>query len=125
MFRLALPVLALFLCAGCAFMHKDNRRLLNALDEGVENTFITNTTAGRIAAAPVFIPVGAVTFAADTVIIHPATSVEPAAKDTYDLLWKPRDMTPFRKMILFVPVVVATPVVFVSDWAFRSIFYPL
>lgn len=118
----ALSAFVLCLCAGCAFMEEDNRRLLNTLDEQVENTVITNTTAGRIAAAPVFLPVGVVAFAVDTVVIQPVMAVPPAAEDTYDALWKPRDMTPFRKMLVFVPVVAATPIVFVSDWAVRSVF---
>lgn len=118
-------ILALFgscISTGCAFMDRDNRRLLGFLDEQVQNTWVADTNAGRIAAAPVAVPVGVVAFALDVVVIQPVVSVRPAAVDTYDLLWKPRGMTAFRKAMLFVPVVVATPIVFVSDWAFRSLF---
>ncbi len=121
-FRLALSLFAVSLCVGCAFMEKDNRRLLNVLDESVANTCIADTTAGRIAAAPVFVPVGVVAFATDAVVIQPVMAVEPAAKDTYDTLWKPREMTPFRRVLVLVPQVAATPIVFVIDWAFRSVF---
>jgi hypothetical protein len=120
--RFALILVAVCSCAGCAFTHHDNRRLLNLLDRQAEGTWFADTTAGRITAAPIAIPVGTAAFALDVAVIQPVCAVPPAAKDTYDLLWKPRKLTAFRKMILFVPVVAATPIVFVSDWAFRSLF---
>lgn len=119
---LVLACLACALSTGCAFMDRDNRRVLNYLDAQAKDSWIAKTTAGRIVAAPVALPVGGVAFVLDVAVVQPAMAVPPAAKDTYDFLWKPRGMTPFRKAILFVPVVVATPIVFVSDWAFRSLF---
>jgi len=118
----ALIVVVLLCSVGCAFTKHDNRRLLNYLDSQAEGTWVADTTAGRITGAPIAIPVGAAAFALDVAVIQPVCAVPPAAKDTYDLLWKPRELSAFRKMILFVPVVVATPIVFVSDWAFRSLF---
>ena len=120
--RVGMVVVILLSCVGCAFTEHDNRRLLNYLDSRAEGTWVADTTAGRIVGAPVAIPVGAAAFALDVAVIQPVCAAQPAAKDTYDLLWKPRNLSAFRKMILFVPVVVATPIVFASDWAFRSLF---
>jgi hypothetical protein len=103
-------------------MKPENRRLLNCLDESVAGTAMTQTTPGRIAGAPVFLPGGIVAFATDVVVIHPAASIKPALDDTYDALWKPRGISDFHKAMLFVPVVAATPIVFISDWAARSLF---
>ncbi len=114
-FRLALFLFVVCLCAGCAFMKEDNRRLLNVLDERMANTHISDATAGRIVAAPVFVPIGVVALATDIVVIQPVMAVKPATKDTYDALWKPREMTPFRRVLVLVPQVVATPIVFVTD----------
>ncbi|MFH1227234.1 MAG: hypothetical protein V1701_04935 [Planctomycetota bacterium] len=109
-------VIAFF--SGCACLNRDNRILLNELDK-VANP---QTTAGKAALLPVAIPVATGAFAVDAVVIHPARQIPKASKDTYDTLWKPRDIPAYRKAIIFVPVLIATPPFFIGDWLFRSIF---
>jgi len=119
---IATAAAALLLAAGCAFMQKDNRRLLNALDDGVKGTWVAETPTGRIVASPVFLPVGLAALAADTVIVQPVAATGPAAKDMYDWIWKDPQGSDFSQVMLFLPKVVASPIVFVSDWLFRSVF---
>ncbi len=111
---------AVALSSGCAFVNKDNRRLLNKLDKKVADTFVTNSRAGRIASAPVAIPVGLAVLAVDVLVVQPAYSISPAAKDTYEALWQNPEGSDFRQAMTFIPKVVATPVLCVSDWLYRS-----
>ena len=109
---------ALPLLAGCAFFAEENRRTLNALDAHLAPQSI----AGRWALAPVALPVGGVGFAADVAVVHPASAVDDAWGDTVEWLWTPRNETRFRRTVLLPLVTLATPVVFVSDWVWRSVF---
>ncbi len=104
--------------SGCAIAKKENRRLLNALDSVVQ----IESTPARIAAAPVCVPVAVAAGVADAVVVHPAVSIRYAASDTYELLWVSQGRSPFEKAVLFIPVVVLTPVVFTTDWLVRSLF---
>lgn len=98
--------------AACSMLRTDNRRTLNALDAA----FTPDSTAGKVALAPVALPVGLAAFAADLTIVHPVVTLDDAWDDTTDLLWTPRGESTLRK-VLFVPVAaVATPVVFAVDW---------
>lgn len=110
--------LALFPITGCAFMNKDNRVLLNQLDKQID----PKNTAGRVALAPVMIPVATTAGALDIVVIHPVSEIPSAAEDTYDALWKPRGHTPFKKALLFIPALVSTPPFFTGVWIWRSMF---
>lgn len=113
-----LRLLALLPLAACSMMLTEHRRTLNLLDEELAPP----STAGKVALAPVALPVGLVAFAADLAVVHPVASVDDAWADTVDLLWRPRDETPLRKA-LFAPVAaVATPFVLVGDWAGRWLF---
>lgn len=118
--------IALFACCamagGCAIADQNNRLLLNALDRAVQDTAITNSTAGRIAAAPLAIPVGTVAGVLDMAVVTPARAVSPAWKDTSEYLWEDPQGSDMRQLMLFVPKVVATPLLFTGDWAFRSVF---
>ncbi len=123
--RLNLLVLLFVWCAmvsGCAIANEKNRVLLNSLDSAVRDTAITNSTAGRIAAAPLAVPVGTVAGVLDMAVITPARAVSPAWSDTSEFLWEDPQGSDMRQMMLFVPKVVATPLVFIGDWSFRSVF---
>lgn len=117
---LAMTALAVAVCAtsGCAFCDRDNRRLLSAMDEWVQ----PESTPARVALAPVAIPAATVAVAADIVVIHPVTQIPDAAEDTYELYWAPREMSPLKRTLLFLPCVALTPPTFVGDWIVRSVF---
>ena len=104
--------------AGCAIVEKENRRTLNALDKAVQ----IESTGGRIAAAPVFIPVGVAAALADMVIVHPIASVPKAADDTSEDIWEDPTSSPFWEMMLFVPKVIVTPLYFTGAWVLRVLF---
>ena len=106
------------LLAGCACFERKNRRLLSKSDEYIQ----PKSKAARVALAPVGIVTGTVLLVADMALIHPSCVIDDAWDDVYDLYWKPRQMDPFRKTLLFVPMVVLTPPTFVADWLGRSLF---
>ena len=110
--------LAFVLLSGCAIVRKENRRVLNTLDDVVD----IDRKVGRIAAAPIFVPVGVAAGLLDMVVVHPAASVPKAADDTADLLWKNPRGSDFHQMMLFFPKVVATPLVFSGSMLTRSLF---
>ena len=103
---------------GCAVFDEDNRRLVNLMDDRIQ----PESTAARIALAPVVVPAATVALAGDAVLTHPAHQVAPAWDDVYQLYWKPREIDPLRKAILFPLCVVLTPPSFAGDWLMRSIF---
>ena len=104
----------LFLSAGCSGISKKYRRTLNLLDETVR----IESTVGRIAAAPAFIPVGTLAVMTDAAIVHPICAFPEAVDDTLDLLWDGSG-DDFFEIILFLPKVAITPVFFAGDWMCR------
>lgn len=117
-----LLVAGLGITSGCAFMAKENRRLMNWSDDVVKESFVTANTGTKVACAPVIVPTALVVFAADAVVIQPCCAVPKAVDDTYDVIWKDPQGDAFIQSMKFVPKVIATPIVFVSDWAFRCVF---
>jgi len=119
-------LMALLLYTGtlsaCAVMNKENRIVLNSLDSAVEGSFITDSTTGKVAAAPIALPVGITAGLVDMTLVTPVRAAVPAAEDTNSYLWKDPQGSDLRQMMLFMPKVAATPIVFISDWAFRSVF---
>lgn len=113
-------VLALFL-QGCAIGQKDNRVLLNALDKSVADTAFTRNPWARGAAIPVVAPLGIAAGVVDVALITPARALAPAWEDTSSFLWENPQGSELRQMTLLLPKAVATPVLFGSDWAFRSL----
>lgn len=127
MFRNRLAILiATLLCSGaingCAVMEKENRLTMNALDDAVQGSAITSSTTGKVLAAPVAFPVGVTAGVIDMAVVTPARAAVPAAKDTNSYLWQNPQGSDLRQMMLLVPKVAATPVVFLTDWAFRTAF---
>lgn len=119
-------LMVLLLYAGsisaCAVMNKENRLVLNSLDTSLEGSFVTSSTAGKVAAAPFVFPLGVTAGFIDMAVVTPARATVPAAEDTNTYLWKDPQGSDLRQMMLFVPKVTATPIVFMTDWAFRSVF---
>lgn len=106
-------------CTGCAiFVDEENRYLLNTLDEKVQ----FESTGAKVAAAPVFIPVGLAAGLTDAVIVHPLVSIPEAYRDTNETVWENPEGSEFRQAMIFLPKVVATPLVFCGDWALRVVF---
>lgn len=114
---LAVVLLALTL-GGCAFTNPQNTPLLTALDEAVR----PETTWGKIALGPIFVPVGVTCAVLDICVVHPLHAVGLGAEDTWQTLWmKPSDSFAERAL-LFVPKLAATPVVFGFCWLGESLF---
>jgi len=123
--RMTVLMVTLLSCgtvSGCAVMHRENRLLLNSLDSTMEGSAITVTTAGKVIAAPIAFPVGVTAGIIDMAVVTPARATVPAAKDTSSYLWENPQGSDLRQMMLLMPKVAATPVVFITDWAFRSVF---
>ncbi len=118
--------MAILLCcgamSGCAVTRSENRPVLNSLDNAVQGSAITSSTTGKVLAAPVAFPVGVTAGVIDMALVTPARAAVPAAKDTNSYLWKNPQGSDLRQMMLLIPKVIATPVVFATDWAFRSVF---
>ena len=108
--------------SGCAVLNRENRVVLNSLDKAVQGSAITGSTTGKVIAAPIAFPVGVTAGVIDMAVVTPARAAIPAAKDTSSYLWENPQGSDLRQMMLLMPKVAATPVVFVTDWAFRSVF---
>lgn len=118
--------LAVLLCSGaisgCAVTKRENRLALNSLDNAVQGSAITASTTGKVLAAPIAFPAGVMAVAMDAAVVTPARATIPAAEDTNTYLWKNPQGSDLRQMMLLLPKAAATPVVFITDWAFRSVF---
>ncbi len=110
---------ALLLCllplVSCAVAREDNRRTLNLLDE----TMTPDSTGAKVALAPLALPVGVVAVALDAAVVHPVAVIDDAWGDTSELLWERGEETPLRRAVITPFMAVATPFVFVGDWAWR------
>ena len=108
--------------SGCAILHEDNRRLLNMLDVAAADTVTTDTTVGKVIFAPLYIPVGIVAGVADAVLVNPAVAAPAAGRETYDLVWQEPSESNVESVLMFVPKVVASPIVFAGYWLFLTLF---
>jgi hypothetical protein len=115
---LLVTILTLVLLTGCAVFDEDNRRSLNSLDEVIA----PQSPANQIALAPFAVPVASGALLVDAFAVNPVYAVKPAALDTYELYWKPREVEPLTRAMLFVPIVVLTPPTFVASWFVHSFF---
>jgi hypothetical protein len=112
----------LIAASGCAIWKAENRVLMTKLDRAAEGTVITNSTAARVAAAPIAIPVGVTAGAIDFAILNPARAVVPAYRDTSETVWEKPQGSDFRQAVLFLPKVALTPVVYTGAWTLRAFF---
>lgn len=108
--------------SGCAATQKENRLTMNYLDKAMEGSAITGSTTGKALAAPIALPVGVTACIIDMTVVTPARAATPAAKDTYSYLWENPQGSDLRQAMLILPKVTATPIVFLTDWSFRSLF---
>ena len=107
-----------FQTIGCAVFDKEGQRTLRAVDR-----YVSPPSAGaQIALAPAAIVVGNGALAVDAFIVNPATALAPAWDDTYDLYWKPRDVEPLQKAMLFGPIIALTPPTFIVAWWIHGFF---
>lgn len=120
---LAVLVLSLVLCSGCACMSRDNRAVLNWLDEGLKGSSVTSSTGTRVAAAPVFIPAAYAAFVVDAVVVHPISVIPDAADDTAEIIWPESEGAGFSDILVLIPKAVFTPIFFLGNWALRSAFW--
>lgn len=104
--------------AGCAFLDEDNRRTLNYLDAHAA----PESAAARWALSPVALPIALGAGALDAAVVHPATQLDDAWRDTVDLLWDYEQDSSFRAVLLTPLAVMATPPVFCGDWLLRAVF---
>jgi len=104
--------------SACAFMKKENRPSTTALDQMIS----PGSTAAKVALAPVVIPVGFVTLMADIFVLHPLSTIPKDAQDTYEIIWEDPSGGIVQQTFLLLPKVIFTPIVFVGDFLFRSIF---
>jgi hypothetical protein len=120
------PIIAGLLCfgmlSGCAVTRQENRLTLNSLDEAVQDSVVTGSTTAKVLAAPIAFPVGVTAGVIDMAVVTPVRATVPAAKDTNSWLWENPQGSELRQMMMLLPKAVATPVVFTTDWAFRSLF---
>lgn len=110
--------MALLCLAACTTMRDDGRRTATWLDEHA--TPSDSTT--RAVLLPLAIPAGLVALAVDTAIVNPVCAVDDAWADTDQVLWDRGEETAMRRALFTPLAALATPVVFVCDWAWRCIF---
>ena len=58
----------------------------------------------------------------DAVVVHPATQLDDAWRDTVDLVWDYEQDSSFHAVLLTPLSAVATPVVYCGDWLLRAVF---
>jgi len=105
---------------GCTVFSSQQRHTLDWLDRN-----LTPGSSGvREALLPVAIPVGVIGLASDALVVNPAMAIDDAWRDTVELLWSAQDETSMRRALFAPLAAVATPVVFASDWLWRSL-WPL
>ena len=102
----------------CAMVDGDNRRALHYLDEHLA----PDGAATQVLLAPVALPAALAAGVADAVVVHPATQLDDAWRDTVDVFWSYEETSPFRR-VLWTPLSgLATPPAFVLIWAARAVF---
>ncbi len=124
--KITTAILTILLCGSllcsCAIMNKENRVLLNALDSATSDSFVTSSTSAKVASSVFMAPAAIGAGAIDMTIITPARAVEPACKNTYEVLWEEQNGSDIRKAMLFLPKSVATPIYFIGSWSIHSLF---
>jgi hypothetical protein len=108
--------------SGCAVLEQQNRLTLNTLDRMARDSRVSKSTTARVALAPLAVSGGLIAGAFDMAVVTPVRAVKPAAHDTYESLWENPKGSELRQAMLLLPKVIATPLVFTTDWTFRSLF---
>lgn len=111
--------LAIGLAANCAAFNRKNTPLVAA----VEDHLVPESTAGKVAAFPLILPVGIVAGILDVFIVHPISVIPEAAADVRRIVWKPNSKSGYVTIMGAIPFkLIATPVFFTIDWLLRSAF---
>jgi len=116
--RLLVVAFVALTVSGCAFLNRANTPLLNALDEAVR----PETTLAKVALGPIFVPAGVLCAALDIAVVHPVQSVGFAAAHTGRVLWTGQQGPLSERVLLFVPKLAATPLMFTVVWLADSVF---
>ncbi len=116
--RLFAFLLAALLLGGCAFFNHKNRRLTNLLDEKIQ----PKSTVTKVLLVPVVLPLGFAALSADFLVVHPLSTLPDCFEDTARIIWRNPSGGVVQQTFLFVPKVILTPVLFLGDFIFRSLF---
>lgn len=116
--RTAFVIPMLLLCCSCAVMDEDNRHLVPFVEEHL----VPESTAGKILAAPVVLPIGVAAGILDAFVFHPITVIDDAYDDTADALWRDSELEYVAYCGSLPFKAAATPVVFTVDFAARAMF---
>jgi hypothetical protein len=115
--RLLLVAVLPLLCASCAFMNPRNRRLMNA----TEGALVPESTAWKVVTAPVVLPACLAAGVLDTVVVHPATTLDDAWYDTGAMLWQPTSRGFVTESALLPFRAAATPPLWALRFASRAL----
>jgi len=116
--RVCIPLVLTLVLGGCAFTNPRNTPALSALDRAVR----PETTLGKAALAPVFVPVGVACGALDICVLHPVRAAGYAAADTWRAVWADSRLSHTEQALLLVPKAAVSPVVFAFCWFGESFF---
>jgi len=97
-----------------AFSNRRNRRLMNLC----EKHLVPESTSGKLAMAPIILPVDIAAAALDIAVVHPATVVDDAWLDTKAVAWEPTRRGYVTECALLPIRTAFTPVA--AGWFFLS-----
>ncbi len=106
---------------GCTHALRENRRLLNKHDAWIR----PESTASRIIATPLCIPIATGALVLDVTLIHPSVSIAPAARDMYGIFWDYPDDVWVDLITMFPFRAAGTALLFPPDWIGRSFLVPI
>ncbi len=118
--RLPALLIATLPTSGCAFLNRANTPVTNFVEEKLS----PESAGAAEVLVPIIWPVAAVTLTVDSLVVHPASVLDDAVKNTRDALWDRFDWdTEYATECFKLPWrAVFTPIVFGFDWFFRSSF---
>jgi len=118
--KVAVPACLLILCAGCAVFDRHNTPTLN----WVEKHLVPDDPTARLLTYPLTIPAGLVAVTADALVVHPASVVDDAWRDTDEVLWHNFHWNEHyaTACTTLAPRAVLTPPVVAGDFLARALF---
>lgn len=113
---IAIAVSLSFVLTGCAFMNREKRPLLNAMDR----SFQPKDPLAMVMLTPIMVPVGFTAGAIDTVLLYPATRVPGCAADIHQRYFHKPEEPLWKKSALFIPRHLVAIPDFIGLWTIRS-----